>query len=145
MSNTAENGNTVKVHYQGTFNDGEQFDSSFDRGEPISFTLGTGQMIPGFENGVMGMQVGETKEINLAPDQAYGESNPEAIQEINKEVFPGDFEFRVGGVISGHSQTGQPLMGTILSEQKDTVTLDFNHPMAGKSLNFKIELVEIEK
>ena len=145
MSNKAQNGNTVKVHYRGTFEDGQQFDSSFDRGEPISFTLGAGQMIPGFETGVLGMKVGQTKSVNLAPDQAYGDSNPEAIQEVNKGVFPDDFEFRVGGVISGQSQSGGSMMGTILSEQEDTVTLDFNHPMAGKTLNFEIELVDIEK
>lgn len=144
MSNTAENGNTVRVHYQGTFVDGEQFDSSFDRGEPISFTLGQGQMIPGFETNVLGMKVGETKEISLDPGQAYGESNPEAIREVNKEIFPENFEFRVGGVISGQSTDGNTMMGTILSEQAETVTLDFNHPMAGKNLNFKIELVEIQ-
>ena len=140
---TANNGNTVKVHYTGTFTDGVEFDSSFQRGEPISFTLGTGQMIPGFEQGVLGMTVGETKEISLTPDQAYGPHRPEAIRSMDKNIFPSDFNFVIGGVVQGQAPTGQPMIATILEEQDSTVTLDFNHPMAGKDLNFKIELLEV--
>lgn len=142
---TATKGNTVKVHYKGTFTDGVEFDSSFSRGEPISFKLGAGQMIPGFEKGVEGMTVGETKDITLKPDEAYGPHREEAIRDMPKTTFPEDFQFIVGGVITGQAPTGQPMMATVLEEKDDTVTLDFNHPMAGKDLNFKIELVEIDE
>ena len=138
-------GDTVKVHYSGTFNDGEKFDSSFDRGEPISFTVGAGQMISGFDNSVVGMEVGEVKDIKLNPEEAYGPRNEEAVKEIDKSQFPEEFDFSVGLEVHGNTQHGQPLIGFILSEQEDTVTLDFNHPMAGKELNFKVELVEIEE
>ena len=140
---TATKGKTVSVHYQGTFTDGVEFDSSFNRGEPISFTLGAGQMIPGFEKGVEGMTVGETKNISLKPEEAYGLHREEAVKDMPKSTFPEDFQFIVGGVITGQAPTGQPMMATVLAEKEDAVTLDFNHPMAGKDLNFKIELVEI--
>ena len=140
---TATKGKTVSVHYQGTFTDGVEFDSSFSRGEPISFTLGAGQMIPGFEKGVEGMTVGETKNISLKPEEAYGLHREEAVKDMPKSTFPEDFQFIVGGVITGQAPTGQPMMATVLAEKEDAVTLDFNHPMAGKDLNFKIELVEI--
>ena len=136
-------GDTVKVHYSGTFNDGEQFDSSFDRGEPISFTVGAGQMITGFDNSVVGMEIGQTKDIKLNAEEAYGPHHKEAIQEVEKTLFPDDFDFQVGLEVHGSAPNGKPLVGFILSEQKETVTLDFNHPMAGKELNFKVELMGI--
>jgi len=140
----ATKGNIVKVHYKGTFtSSGEEFDSSFQRGEPISFTLGAGQMIPGFESGVEGMTVGETKSITLTPEQAYGHHRVEAIRDMPKSTFPEDFRFVVGGIITGQAPTGQPMMATVVEEKENDVTLDFNHPMAGKDLNFSIELLEI--
>jgi peptidylprolyl isomerase len=105
-----ENGNTVSVHYRGTLNDGEQFDSSYDRDEPIEFTVGTGQMISGFENEVMGMEVGEKKTFTLTPDQAYGVVKPEAIQTVNKNRFPPDFEFIQDGQVQGQTGDGQTFM-----------------------------------
>ena len=138
------NGNTVSVHYRGTLDDGSQFDSSYDRGQPITFQVGTGQMIPGFEKNVLGMKIGEEREFTLAPGDAYGEHNPEAIQEISKQMFPDNFTFQVGGVVQGEPEEGI-LVATILSEQKDTVTLDFNHPMAGRDLTFNVEVVDINE
>ena len=138
------NGNTVSVHYKGTLNDGSQFDSSYDRGQPLQFTVGTGQMIPGFEKNVVGMTVGEAKEFTLSPEDAYGDHNPEAVQEVSKEMFPDDFTFQIGGIIQGE-QNGNPLIAKIVSEQNETVTLDFNHPMAGKDLTFNIEVVDINE
>ena len=88
-----ENGNTVSVHYRGTLNDGTEFDSSHSRGEPLSFQVGSGQMINGFDAALPGMAVGETKSITLTPDQAYGESNPEAITDVPKESFPARIQF----------------------------------------------------
>lgn len=138
------NGNTVSVHYKGTLNDGSLFDSSYDRGEPLQFTMGTGQMIPGFEKNIMGMTVGEAKEFTLAPEDAYGSHNPEAIQEVPKQMFPNDFTFQIGEIVQGEHD-GNPLIAKILSEQNETVTLDFNHPMAGQDLTFNIEVVDIDE
>ena len=138
------NGNTVSVHYKGTLDDGSQFDSSYDRGQPIQFTVGAGQMIPGFEKNIVGMEVGEAKEFTLSPEDAYGDHNPQAIQEIPKEMFPNDFSFEVGEMVQGE-QNGNPLLAKIVSEQNETVTLDFNHPMAGKDLTFNIEVVDINE
>ena len=137
-------GNTVSVHYKGTLNDGSQFDSSYDRGEPIQFTIGEGQMIPGFEKNVVGMSIGEAKEFTLAPADAYGDHNPAAIQEVPKQMFPNDFAFQVGEIVQGE-QNGNPLIAKIVSEQDETVTLDFNHPMAGQDLTFNIEVVSLNE
>ena len=139
-----ENGNTVSVHYRGTLNDGTEFDSSHSRGEPLSFQVGTGQMISGFDAALPGMAVGETKNITLTPDQAYGDTNPEAITDIPKTAFPDGFDFQVEAMIQGQNDRGQPLVGTINEVKEDAVTIDFNHPMAGKDLNFEIELVSID-
>ena len=139
-----EDGNTVKVHYKGTLDTGEQFDSSYDRGEPVTFTVGSGMMIAGFNDGVLGMKVGETKSVSIPPENGYGTHNPEAVQEVTKDNFPSDFQFETGRVVQGTVQNGQPFIATILEEQNETVKLDFNHPMAGKKLNFEIELVSIE-
>jgi len=138
-----ENGNTVSVHYRGTLNDGTEFDSSHSRGEPLTFQVGAGQMISGFDAALPGMSVGETKNITLAPDQAYGESNPEAIADVPKTSFPPGFSFQVDSMVQGQNDMGQPVVGTINEVKDNDVTIDFNHPMAGKDLNFEIELVSI--
>ena len=138
-----EKGNKVSVHYRGTLNDGEQFDSSYDRGQPIEFTVDSGQMIPGINDAVVGMTVGEKKSITLAPSQAYGETNPEAVQEIGKDKFPPEFEFIQDGQVQGQTGDGQTFNAVITEINDATVTLDMNHPMAGKDLNFEIELVNI--
>ena len=138
-----ENGNTVSVHYRGTLNDGTEFDSSHSRGEPLSFQVGTGQMISGFDAALPGMTVGDTKNISLAPDEAYGQPNPELIGDIPKQAFPPGFSFEVGTMVQGQDENGRPLVGKINEAQDETVTVDFNHPMAGKDLNFEIELVSI--
>ena len=139
-----ENGNTVSVHYRGTLNDGTEFDSSHGRGEPLSFQVGSGQMINGFDAALPGMAVGETKNITLTPDQAYGDSNPEAITDVPKDAFPTDFNFQVDAMVRGQNDMGQPVVGTINEVKDEAVTIDFNHPMAGKDLNFEIELVSID-
>ena len=139
-----ENGSKVSVHYRGTLNDGTEFDSSHSRGEPITFQVGSGEMISGFDSALPGMEVGETKNITLTPDQAYGESNPENVADVPKTSFPPEFEFQVSGMVQGQNQLGQPMMGTINEVKEETVTIDFNHPMAGKDLNFEIQLVSID-
>ena len=139
-----ENGSKVSVHYRGTLNDGTEFDSSHSRGEPLTFEVGSGNMISGFDDAVQGMTVGETKNITLTPDQAYGDVNPDAIADVPKTSFPDDFQFEETAMVEGQNQFGQPMMGTINEVKEDSVTIDFNHPMAGKDLNFEIELVSID-
>jgi len=136
-------GDTIKVHYTGTLNDGSEFDSSYKRNEPIQFQAGAGQMIQGFDNAVMGMAVGEKKTINIPSNEAYGEQNPEAMMDVPKTNFPPEFEFVEGEMVQGQTETGQPLQAIILEVKDETVVLDFNHPLAGEELNFDIELMEI--
>lgn len=140
---TVQEGNTVEVHYVGTFEDGTEFDSSHSRGETISFKVGTGQMIAGFDAAVLGMSIGETKEVSLEPDQAYGDANPEHVKTYPREVFPAEVQLTEGVTVSGQNELGQPLIAKIMKVEDDTVLLDFNHPMAGKVLNFSIEMVNI--
>ena len=138
------NGNKVSVHYRGTLDDGTQFDNSRERGEPLTFEVGAGQMIAGFDKGVVGMKIGETKNLQLSPDDAYGPHQQEAIQNVPKNAFPQDFEFVKDTTVQGAGPDGKPVIAKILSEQVETVTLDFNHPLAGKELNFEVELVSID-
>lgn len=135
-----ENGSTVKVHYTGTFEDGQVFDSSLQRNEPITFTVGGKKVIPGFENAIMGMTIGESKKVTLAPEEAYGNFNAEMVQEVPKQFVPETVT--VGEMLT--TQTEQGPFNVIVKEVKDeTVVLDGNHPMAGKTLVFELELVEI--
>jgi len=138
----AENGHNVKVHYKGTLNDGTVFDSSHNRGT-IDFEIGAGQMLPGFDSAVVGMKVGETKEISLASDDAYGPVIPQAIADVPKERFPTDFVFETGEMIQGSTPDGRPMVGKIETINNESVTVNFNHPLAGEDLNFEIKLVEI--
>lgn len=139
----AENGNKVSVHYKGTFNDGTVFDSSYDRGETIDFVVGSNQMIVGFDQAVNGMKIGEVKTVTLAPEDAYGDSDPNAFTQVPKESFPEDFPLQEGVTVQGTDPTGTPLIGTIDKVEDAHVLLNLNHPMAGKELNFEIELVNI--
>ena len=140
--NTVENGNTVSVHYTGTLNDGTQFDSSRER-EPLSFLVGVGQVIPGFESAVLGMQEGETKTISILAENAYGPKNDQAVQVVERSRFPNGFEGNVGESVTGQTGEGQAFRATIVSVEENTVTLDFNHPLAGQDLTFEVELVSI--
>jgi FKBP-type peptidyl-prolyl cis-trans isomerase 2 len=135
-----ENGNTVKVHYTGTFEDGQVFDSSVERNEPITFTVGGKQVIPGFENAIIGMGIGENKKVTLMPEEAYGTIVNEMIQEVPKEFVP--TTVTVGEMLTTTTEEGS--FNVLVTEVKeDTVILDGNHPMAGKTLVFELELVEI--
>ena len=140
--NTVENGNTVSVHYTGTLNDGTQFDSSRER-EPLSFLVGDGQVIPGFESAVLGMQEGETKTITILAENAYGPKNDQAVQVVERSRFPNGYEGNVGESVTGQTGEGQAFRATIVSVEENTVTLDFNHPLAGQDLTFEVELVSI--
>ena len=139
---TAQNGSTVSIHYTGNLSDGTEFDSSRDR-EPLTFQVGGGQVIPGFNDNVIGMEVGETKTFTIPHTEAYGPSNEDAIQDIPKTQFPEDFEVKIGQMIAGQGANGQAFTAKILSEGTDSIKLDFNHPLAGEDLTFEVELVSI--
>lgn len=134
-----------KVHYTGTFNDGTKFDSSYDRGEPLEFTCGAGQMIQGFDAAVKDMIVGEIKDIHLNPEEAYGMPDPQNILELEIEQLPGSENLEVGQRVFLSNAMGQPFPVTVTAKDDKNITLDANHEMAGKELNFKIELVSVEE
>jgi FKBP-type peptidyl-prolyl cis-trans isomerase 2 len=139
---TVENGQTVSVHYVGTLDDGTEFDNSRTRGDAMSIQVGAGRVIPGFENALTGMSVGETKSFSIDADKAYGPVNPDAIQTTPRTSFPEDFELIEGLQVQGQGPNG-PVLATIKRFDSNNVTLDMNHPLAGKNLNFEIELVSI--
>ena len=140
---TATEGTNATVHYKGTLEDGSEFDSSRTRGEPITFTVGSGQMIPGFNDAVSGMTVGETKTVTLTPDQAYGDVNPEAQTTFPKSGFPEGLDLVEGMPVPLKTPDGRTLIGRLSEQQDETVTIDLNHPLAGQTLQFEIELVEV--
>jgi|TARA_R100000315_G_C5192548_1_gene112416 peptidylprolyl isomerase len=140
---TVENGNTVHVHYKGTFPDGEVFDDSRVRGETIQVQVGNGVLIKGFESALLGMTEGQVKTVNLTSDQAYGPVREEAFITAPKSAFPPDFEFEKGMPVTGNSSKGT-FQARIISFTEDEVKLDHNHPLAGKDINFEIELVKID-
>ena len=137
-------GKTCRTHYRGTFNDGTQFDSSYDRGEPLEFVCGAGQMIKGFDAAVADMEVGEVKEIHLMPEEAYGLPDPNAILELEIAKLPGSEELQVGQQVYLTNQMGQPFLVKVIAKDEVNITFDANHEMAGKELNFKIELDEVK-
>ena len=139
----AEKGSKVKVHYTGTLNDGNKFDSSHDRGQVLEFEVGSGQMIKGFDEGVVGMEVGETKDIHIKPEDAYGLRKEEAQTEVPKESLPPDFNPKIGETVQGQTVDGRPILAKVKELQENKVILDLNHPLAGEELNFNVELVEI--
>lgn len=134
----------VKVHYTGTLNDGTKFDSSYDRGEPLEFVCGAGMMIKGFDEAVKDMAVGETKDIHLQPEEAYGMPSEENIVTMEISQLPGSEGLEVGQRVALQNSLGQPVPVTVTKKTATTITFDANHEMAGKELNFKIELVEVE-
>lgn len=136
-------GKTVRVHYEGTFNDGSKFDSSYDRGEPLEFVCGAGQMIRGFDQAVAEMEQGETINVHIMPEDAYGARNPNAVMTFSIKDLPGSESLKIGQRIGLQNDRGQVFPVTVISRTDDMITLDANHEMAGKELNFKIELVEI--
>lgn len=138
-----KNGSTVSVHYRGTLGDGTEFDNSRVRGEALNFQVGSGQMIRGFNDALVGMSIGQTKSVTLSPAEAYGPRHPEATQVVPRTAFGPDFEFIVGGTIQGNGPNG-PFLAKIHEVAESEVTLDMNHPLAGEELKFEIELVGVE-
>lgn len=137
-------GKTCRAHYRGTFNDGTQFDSSYDRGEPLEFVCGAGQMILGFDKAVADMEVGQTVDIHLMPEEAYGMPDPAAVFTVEIEQLPGSEELKAGQQVYLTNQFGQPFPVKVTAKDETTITFDANHEMAGKELNFRIELVEVK-
>ncbi len=148
MSNTELTGRNVgkicRVHYKGTFNDGTKFDSSYDRGEPLEFTCGAGQMIKGFDAAVADLEVGAEVDIHLMPAEAYGEADPNAIFTLAIEQLPGSEDLSVGQRVYLQDNLGRPIPVLVTAKDEVNITFDANHEMAGKELNFHIELVEVK-
>lgn len=139
---TANSGDTVKIHYSGTLSDGTPFDSSEGR-EPIEFAVGAGQVIPGFEKAVEGMAVGESKSVTIPPEDAYGPHQEQLVQEVPNSVLPPDLAPEVGMQLQGTNGDGQTMHFVVTDVKEESLTLDGNHPLAGRELNFDIQLVAI--
>ncbi len=137
-------GKTCRTHYKGTFNDGTQFDSSYDRGEPLEFVCGTGQMIRGFDQAVADMEVGQVVDVHLMPEEAYGMPDPNAVFTVEIAQMPGSEDLVVGQQVYLTNPYGQPFPVKVTAKEETTITFDANHEMAGKELNFQIELVEVK-
>ena len=140
---TAQKGYTVSVEYTGTLETGETFDSSKGK-EPLQFEIGTNQVIKGFENGVAGMKVGDEKNVKIEPSEGYGERNENYIKEMPKASVPKDLELKTGMMLIFKREDGMRIPGVVTGIKTDTIKVDFNHPLSGKTLNFKIKLVDIK-
>lgn len=138
-----ESGNKVKIEYKGTLDDGTVFDSSETHGEPLEFETGAGQVIPGFEEAVIGMENGEEKTFKLQPEEAYGNHNPELIKDVPRDQMPTDQEPEAGMMLITELPNGAKLPAVITEVTDDTVTIDLNHPLAGKVLTFEIKIIEV--
>lgn len=138
----AKAGDTVKVHYTGKLDDGTVFDSSEGR-DPLQFTVGSGQMIAGFDAGVNGMNEGETKTVRIGSEEAYGQHRDEMVLTVGKDELPPDMEVEPGDQLQMRHESGQVVMVTVTDVTDANITLDANHPLAGKDLTFDIHLVEV--
>lgn len=139
----ADTGQTVRVHYRGTLKDGTEFDSSHKRSEPMEFTLGLDPMIPGFERAVTGLEPGQSTQVDIPADEAYGLRNDELVRDFPLNEFPDDLELEEGLLLSADGPDGQRVRFKVISIGEQAATLDGNHPLAGQDLRFEIELLEI--
>ena len=138
----AKKGDTVKVHYTGSFSDGTVFDTS-DGKEPLEFTIGSGDVIPGFDNAVVGMATGDNKEIQVPMTDAYGPRHDDLVLTIEREHLPMESDPVEGMMLQAHLKDGQTVMVQVTDVTDDSITLDANHPLAGRDLTFQITLMEI--
>jgi FKBP-type peptidyl-prolyl cis-trans isomerase 2 len=136
-------GDKVKIEYEGTLKDGTIFDSTEKHGFPLKFTVGNGQFLDGFENAVLGMEIGEEKTINLSPAEAYGEYNPDLVKIVRRDNIPTDKELALDMLLILNTPDGKQYPAKIINIIEDEITLDMNHPLAGIALNFKIKLLAI--
>ncbi len=137
-------GHKCTVHYRGTFNDGTQFDSSYDRGQPLEFVCGAGMMIHGFDQAVADMEKGQKTDIHLLPEEAYGQHNPQAVLIIPISQLPGSENLNVGERVALTDELGRRFNVLVTEKDSVNITLDANHPMAGQELNFTIELIDVD-
>lgn len=140
---TVKSGDKVAVHYTGWLEDGQKFDSSVDSGETFKFQVGRGMVIKGFDDAVMGMTVGDKKKIDIAPESAYGEKSEKNVFTVARDMFPADAQIEKGAVFEMHGDQGQVVPVVVVDENEKEVSIDANHPLAGKTLTFEIELIEI--
>lgn len=138
----AKSGDTVKVHYTGTLDNGTVFDSSADR-EPLKFTIGQGRLITGFENAVVDMNPGETKTVKIPSESAYGPHREDMLLRVNRSEFPEGLEPKIDQKLQVRNANGDNAVVTVVAIDGDDVTLDANHPLAGENLTFEIQLTEI--
>ena len=139
----ATDGDIVRVHYTGTLDDGYKFDSSYDHQEPLRFTIGQGRFALGFEKAVIGMEPGESKTVKVPPALGYGLHNPEKVIEVSRGEMPEGLELEIGERVQGSMPDGETIEFAIVGLTESEVTLDGNHPLAGKDLTFEMLLVEI--
>lgn len=139
---TTKENDKVKVHYKGSLSNGQVFDSTEGK-DPLEFTLGKGQLIPGFEKGLLGMEVEESKTIHIPVAEAYGEPNAALIQEVPKDQLPEEIEPEVGMQLMSQAPNGQQIPLVIAEVQEESIVVDANHPLAGKDLTFEVTLVSI--
>ena len=138
----AKSGDTVKIHYTGTLDDGTEFDSSVGR-EPLEFSLGSGQVITGFDNAVDGMAVGASKTVTIPATEAYGDHHAQLVQQVPRTSLPEEMKPEVGMQLQSQSPEGQVMNLVVTEVDEESITVDANHPLAGQALTFAIELVEI--
>ena len=142
--NQAKSGDVVSIHYTGKLDDGTEFDSSAG-GDPLQFTLGSDQVIQGFSSAIEGMSVGDSKTVNIPADEAYGPRQEQMVQEVPKTVLPEELEPKEGMALQASNQDGGTVNLVVTAVSDETITVDGNHPLAGKALNFDIELVDIAR
>ena len=138
-----EKGNKIKVEYVGKLEDGTVFDSSEKHDQPLEFVVGEEQLIRGFDNAVIGMKIGEEKEIKIPPEEAYGPHNPDFVREMPKDMFPKDQEIKPGMIFMVDIKDGRQIPVKVTKVSDEDVTIDLNPPLAGKTLVFKIKVLEI--
>ena len=138
----AKEGDEVQVHYTGRLEDGTVFDTSED-GDPLSFTVGENRVIPGFEEAVTGMEPGDSKTTEVEPEQAYGEHREDMVMEMERDQIPDDVDPEVGQQLQLRLENGQTVPVLITALGEETVTIDANHPLAGRKLKFEIELIDV--
>ena len=137
----AKSGDKVRVHYTGTLSDGTQFDTSAQRG-PLEVSLGIGEIVPGFENAVMGMAEGESKTVTIDPNEAYGQRNPQLVHVVERERLPPEVDIQVGATLQASDGEGNVMRLVVVEFDDENVTMDGNHPLAGQALTFELTLVE---
>jgi FKBP-type peptidyl-prolyl cis-trans isomerase 2 len=137
-------GDKVKVEYEGKLDSGELFDSSEKAGKPLEFEAGSGRVIPGFDKAIIGMKKGEEKEIKIEKDNAYGDYKEELKKDVPRDVLPKEQEPKEGMMLIMSTADGHQIPAKIVEVEKEKITLDLNHPLAGKNLTFKIKIVEID-